>query len=89
MEDDESLFLPEFDADGNQTRVQTSTGSWAVSYNNENRPTDFTAKDVTTWDPTQPVATRPLAIPKDASWRTAPGLRIRLDTLVVFGRRNG
>jgi YD repeat-containing protein len=45
VEDDESVFLPEFDADGNQTRVQTSTGSWAISYNNENRPTDFTAQD--------------------------------------------
>ena len=25
-------FVPEFDADGNQTRVQTSTGIWTVSY---------------------------------------------------------
>ena len=141
MEDDESLFLPEFDADGNQTRVQTSTGSWAVSYNNENRPTDFTAQDAegnfTTvhcsydymgrrsykkvisggevvlyqryiyrgylqiacidltrshhpvmwlllWDPTQPVATRPLAIQKDGTWRTY-GLDLTKNVCEVFG----
>ena len=38
----EYLFGPEYDADGNQTRVETSTGEWAISYNAENRPTDFT-----------------------------------------------
>ena len=141
VEDDESLFLPEFDADGNQTRVQTSTGSWAISYNNENRPTDFTAQDAegnfTTvhcsydymgrrsykkvisggevvlhqryiyrgylqiacidltrshhpvmwlllWDPTQPVATRPLAIQKDGTWRTY-GLDLTKNVCEVFG----
>ena len=141
MEDDESLFLPEFDADGNQTRVQTSTGSWAVSYNNENRPTDFTAQDaegnfttvhcsydymgrrsykkvisggevvlyqryiyrgylqiacidltrshhpcmwLITWDPTQPVATRPLAIQKDGTWRTY-GLNLTKNVCEVYG----
>ena len=141
VEDDESLFLPEFDADGNQTRVQTSTGSWAVSYNNENRPTDFTAQDaqgnfitvqcsydymgrrsykkvisggevvlyqryiyrgylqiacvdltrshhpcmwLITWDPTQPVATRPLAIQKDGTWRTY-GLDLTKNVCEVFG----
>ena len=31
-------FLPEFDADGNQTLVKTSTGIWNVTYNAENRP---------------------------------------------------
>ena len=118
--------LPEYDADGNQTRVKTSTGIWGVIYNAENRPTDFyridesgstTVKctydhmgrratklvtvngnvtlhqryiyrgylqiaciDLTrshhpalwyiTWDPTQPVATRPLAIQKDGTWYT-------------------
>ncbi len=128
-------FVPEFDADGNQTKVQTSTGIWDVTYNAENRPTMFsrvnedgtttrvscaydymgrratkkvetittnteTAEstatttlhqrylyrgylqiaccDLTrenhphlwliTWDPTQPVATRPLAIRKDGTW---------------------
>ncbi len=34
-------FTPEFDADGNQTKVQTSTGIWNVTYNAENRPTEF------------------------------------------------
>ncbi len=34
-------FVPEFDADGNQTRVQTSTGIWNVIYNAENRPVTF------------------------------------------------
>ena len=119
-------FQPEYDADGNQTRVKTSTGIWAVIYNAENRPTDFykidesgstTVKctydhmgrratklvtvngnvtlhqryiyrgylqiaciDLTrshhpalwyiTWDPTQPIATRPLAIQKDGTWYT-------------------
>jgi len=120
-------FQPEYDADGNQCRVKTSTGIWAISYDAENRPTDFTSQaadgtitsvhceydymgrrttkmvtvgnnvtlqqryiyrgylqiaciDLTrshhpalwfiTWDPTQPVATRPLAIQKDGSWFT-------------------
>ncbi len=131
----------EFDADGNQTRVQTSTGSWAISYNNENRPTDFTAQDaegnfvtvhcsydymgrrsykkvisggevvlyqryiyrgylqiacidltrshhpvmwLLLWDPTQPVATRPLAIQKDGTWRTY-GLDLTKNVCEVFG----
>ena len=124
--DDLTDFIPDYDADGNQTRVKTSTGIWAISYDAENRPTDFTrvdssgsttvhceydhmgrrvTKQVTTngettlhqryiyrgylqiacvdltraahpalwlitWDPTQPVATRPLAIQKDATWYT-------------------
>ncbi len=34
-------FEPEFDADGNQTKVQTSTGIWNVTYNAENRPIVF------------------------------------------------
>ncbi len=37
----EGSFEPTFDADGNQTRVQTSTGIWEVTYNAENRPTVF------------------------------------------------
>ncbi len=119
----------------NQTKVQTSSGIWNVTYNAENRPTVFSREnangsttrvtcaydymgrratkkvetittdveteestasttlnqrylyrgylqvaccDLTrsahpclwliTWDPTQPVATRPLAIQKDATW---------------------
>ena len=120
-------FQPEYDADGNQTRVKTSTGIWTVSYDAENRPKDFTSQaadgtittvhceydymghrttkmvtvgnNVTlqqryiyrgylqiacialtrshhpalwyiTWDPSQPVATRPLAIQKDGTWYT-------------------
>ncbi len=120
-------FQPEYDADGNQTRVKTSTGIWAVSYDTENRPTEFisVAADNTittvhceydsmgrraikrvmvngnvtlhqryiyrgylqiacidltrshhpalwyiTWDPTQNIATRPLAIQKDGTWYT-------------------
>ena len=120
-------FQPEYDADGNQTRVKTSTGIWAITYDTENRPTDFTSMaadntittvhceydsmgrraikrvmvngnvtlhqryiyrgylqiaciDLTrshhpalwyiTWDPTQNIATRPLAIQKDGTWYT-------------------
>ncbi len=35
-------FLPQFDADGNQTVVKTSTGVWTVEYNGENRPVLWT-----------------------------------------------
>ena len=117
-------FTPTFDADGNQTLVKTSTGTWLVTYDAENRPVSFTnvesstvvecaydhmgrrvTKKVTvdgsitlhqrylyrgylqiaccdltrsshpclwfiTWDPTQPIATRPLAIQKDGTWFT-------------------
>ena len=28
---------PQYDADGNQTLIQTSTGIWSVTYNAENR----------------------------------------------------
>ena len=31
-------FAPQFDEDGNQTLIQTSTGIWSVTYNGENRP---------------------------------------------------
>ena len=31
-------FVPQFDDDGNQTRVKTATGVWQVAYNGENRP---------------------------------------------------
>jgi len=34
-------FVPEFDADGNQTLLKTATGIWHVSYNAENRPVVF------------------------------------------------
>lgn len=31
-------FTPQFDLDGNQTLIKTSTGIWSASYNGENRP---------------------------------------------------
>ena len=43
--DDITDFLPPYDAAGNQTRVKTSTGIWSISYDAENRPTDFTKVD--------------------------------------------
>ena len=119
---EEAAFVPTFDADGNQTKVKTSTGIWNVVYNAENRPVTFTSEDGATvvectydymgrrhtrkitvngsvtnylryiyrgylqiaainpeagsaqwfilWDPTQPVATRPLGIRKDGTWYT-------------------
>ena len=96
-------FVPQYDADGNQTLVKTATGVWSVTYNGENRPIrwkngdtvitmsfDRMGRRVTKnaqrfvydgylqianhhsststsyfnyyiWDPTEPVATRPLA----------------------------
>ncbi len=33
-----SSFEPQFDDDGNQTLIKTSTGIWSVLYNGENRP---------------------------------------------------
>ena len=35
-------FNPSYDADGNVTSVQTSTGTWNVEYNAENRPVRWT-----------------------------------------------
>ena len=147
---EEAAFVPTFDADGNQTKIKTSTGIWNVVYNAENRPVTFTSEDGATivectydkapdgrkgdwtnaqrlpegrgaegrlrvnmgrrhtrkitvngsvtnylryiyrgylqiaainavsgvfqwfilWDPTQPVATRPLGIRKDGTWYT-------------------
>ena len=37
-------FNPEFDDDGNQTKIKTSTGVWFVQYNAENRPVVWTNK---------------------------------------------
>ena len=34
-------FVPTYDADGNATVIQTSTGTWIISYNGENRPIRF------------------------------------------------
>ena len=138
QENEEAVFSPVFDADGNQTRIKTETGIWEVVYNAENRPVSFTNsesntvvecaydymgrrcfKKVTvngtvtlhqryiyrgylqiaccdltrnnhpalwyiTWDPTQPTATRPLAIQKDGTWYTY-GLDITKNVCEVFG----
>ncbi len=35
-------FVPQFDLDGNQTLVKTTTGVWTVAYNGENRPVSCT-----------------------------------------------
>ena len=42
QENEEPPVLPEFDADGNQTRLKTATGIWSAVYDTENRPTSFT-----------------------------------------------
>ena len=133
-----SVFNPSYDADGNATLVQTSTGAWSITYNGENRPVRFenaatqtvvdcaydsqgrrfekkvtvagtttlhhryiyrgylqiAALDLTraahpalwfvTWDPTPPVATRPLAIQKDGTWFTY-GYDLTKNICEVFG----
>ena len=119
-------FTPEYDADGNQTLIQTSTGIWKVQYNGQNRAIKFESEDGRTvitcgydymgrrfekkvtsdgavtlheryiyrgylqiaaydlreehaehpdlrfiiWDPTQEIATRPLAIRENGVWYT-------------------
>ena len=127
-----------YDADGNATLIRTSTGTWQISYNAENRPVRFEnagtqtvvecgydsqgrrfEKKVTvagtttlhhryiyrgylqiacvdctrsghpalwlvTWDPSQPTATRPLAIQKDGTWFTY-GYDITKNVCEVFG----
>ncbi|MGN0854566.1 MAG: RHS repeat domain-containing protein [Kiritimatiellia bacterium] len=35
-------FIQQFDADGNQTLIQTATGVWSVTYSGENRPVSWT-----------------------------------------------
>ena len=133
-----SAFVPQFDADGNQTLIKTDTGIWSAVYNAENRPVSFTNADsgtvvecaydsmgrraykkvtvngsVTlhqryiyrgylqiacvdltrsnhpalwfiTWDPTQLIATRPLAIQKDGTWFTY-GIDLTKNVCEVFG----
>ena len=128
----------QYDADGNVTQVQTSTGTWSITYNGENRPVRFenaetqtvvecaydsqgrrfekkvmvagattlhhryiyrgylqiAALDLTrsahpalwfvTWDPSQPTATRPLAIQKDGTWFTY-GYDLTKNICEVFG----
>ena len=133
-----SAFVPQFDADGNQTLIKTETGIWSAVYNAENRPVTFTNsesntivecqydsmgrrayKKVTTngsvtlhqryiyrgylqiacvdltrshhpvmwlitWDPSQPVATRPLAIQISGTWHTY-GWDLTKNVCEVFG----
>ena len=38
-------FTPQYDADGNQTLIKTSTGIWSVTYNAENRPVRWESGD--------------------------------------------
>ena len=38
IEEDADTFVPQFDADGNQTLIKTKTGVWQATYNGENRP---------------------------------------------------
>ncbi len=38
-------FTPTFDADGNQTRIRTTSGIWNVIYNANNRPIRFASED--------------------------------------------
>ena len=45
--EEEPAFIPTYDADGNQTRVRTTTGIWDVVYNAENRPVRFSSSDGT------------------------------------------
>ena len=127
-----------YDADGNTTLIRTSTGTWTIAYNAENRPIRFenagtqtvvecgydsqgrrfekkvtvagtttlhhryiyrgylqiAALDLTraahpalwlvTWDPTQPTATRPLALQKDGTWFTY-GYDITKNVCELFG----
>ena len=42
---EEEDFRPVFDADGNQTKIKTSTGIWEVSYDANDRPVVFTSQD--------------------------------------------
>ncbi len=146
---EDPAFVPTFDAAGNQTLVRTTTGTWSVTYNAENRPiifqktTDSETTRITcsydymgrramkkveeittdaegnesitvisnhrfiyrgylqigccdltranhpclwliTWDPTQTVATRPLAIQKDGTWYTY-GWDLTKNICEVFG----
>ena len=112
-------FVPEFDLDGNQTMLRTTTGIWHVTYNAENRPVIFSNETAViemgydymgrrfeyketgggavtrherhlyrgylrlaaldllgetnvlhaiAWDPSEPVATRPLALQTQSGW---------------------
>ena len=135
-------FSPQYDLDGNQTLVRTTTGDWSVTYNGENRPvlwecgsTNIVMKFdrmgrrveyvetvsvvtnthhrfvydgylcvqrlngvannsidlVFTWDPSEPVATRPLVLQKYGQYNlfyTHDGNK-NVSELVFFQQANG
>ena len=137
-ENEENAFVPGYDAAGNATSIQTSTGTWTIACNGANRPVRFRNEESDTtiecgydsqgrrcfkkvtvagtvtlhhryiyrgylqiacvdltrsghpalwfvlWDPTQPTATRPLAIQKDGTWYTY-GCDITKNVCEVFG----
>ena len=125
IDTDGTAFVPEYDEDGNQTRVRTVTGIWKVRYNGQNRAIRYESEADSThiitcvydsqgrrvekkeekegaaishvryvyrgylqvaaydllaeglpslwqiiWDPTQEIATRPLAIRADGAYST-------------------
>ena len=41
-------FTSVYDADGNQTRIRTSTGIWEISYDANNHPVVFTSQECRT-----------------------------------------
>ena len=135
-------FEPQYDADGNQTRIKTSTGIWSVTYNAENRPVRWVKDNIVitmnfdrmgrrvfykeeadgvvtkhhkfvydnylcvqkldalnnnaqinlfVWDPTEPVATRPLFTQRGTGYKffyTCDGNK-NVSELVHFETRNG
>ena len=135
-------FTPQYDADGNQTLIKTSTGIWSVTYNAENRPVrwergnmvvtmDFDRMgrrifykeevngvvtkhhrfvydnylcvqkldalnnnaqiNLFVWDPTEPVATRPLFTQRGTGYKffyTCDGNK-NVSEMVHFEQRNG
>ena len=85
----------QYDADGNATQIETSTGTWQVSYNAENRPVRFENAATRTvvecgYDSQgrrfekKVTATRPLAIQKDGTWFTY-GYDLTKNICEVFG----
>ena len=45
IEERKRLFVPTYDASGNQTLIKTSTGVWTVVYNAANRAVSFTSRN--------------------------------------------
>ena len=43
-----AAYVPQFDADGNQTLIKTETDIWSAVYNAENRPASFTNSESNT-----------------------------------------